>query len=306
MAGLKELRGRLESIKSTQKITSAMKLVAASRLRKAQLMLDRSRCYSDLLNTAVKRILAALKQTEVEKNITFLMPELLRQKLNPEHYLLFVFSSDRGLAGSYNQNVGKAAVKRIEELQKQNKKVQIICYGKKVYDILKKKHAAIIIENHQAIAPKGLSYQEAIEMAKKIGACCQSGTCDITELIYSRFHSALNREIVSEQVYPLSPEVSEITSDDDALLKIGDAFYDYKPNLLELLENILPKLVVDKIFTAMINSQASEQGARMAAMENATNNAKDIISDLTLRYNTLRQSAITTELTEIIAGAEAI
>lgn len=306
MAGLKELRNRLESIKSTQKITSAMKLVAASRLRKAQVMLDRSRGYADLLEISVCRLLAALKEEESEKKIVYIPPMLLRQKPNAQNYLLFVFTSNRGLCGSYNQNVGKSATKRIKELEKNGKNVQIICYGKKGYDILKKKFADKIIEHNPAVSPKGLSYAEAIELAKKIGACCENGSCDICELVYSNFRSALSREIVAKQIYPLSPEVADIDDKEKTLTHIGNAYYDYNPDKLAFLDNLLPKLVVSHIFTAMVHSQASEQGARMAAMDNATRNAKDMISRLTLKYNSIRQTAITTELTEIISGAEAI
>lgn len=306
MAGLKELRNRLESIKSTQKITSAMKLVAASRLRKAQLMVERSQGYSQLITLSVKRILAAIREDEIEKNYKIMLPALLRQKSQAKNYLLFVFSSDRGLCGSYNQNVGKAAVKRINELEQAGKNVKVICYGKKAYGIIKKQHAHNIIEHNAGIAPKGLCYEEAIEMGKKIGVCCQNGGCDACEIVYSRFHSALSREMVAEQVYPLSPKIAEISEQDRALLKIGNAYYDYTPDKLGLLEALLPKLVMNNIFAAMINSQASEHGARMAAMDNATRNAKEMISSLTLKYNSIRQAAITTELTEIISGAEAI
>lgn len=306
MAGLKELRNRLESIKSTQKITSAMKLVAASRLRKAQLMLERSQGYSDLVTIAVKRILAALKEEEIEKKITYMLPALLQQKPNARHYLLFVFASDRGLCGSYNQNVGKAAVRRIKELENAGKEVQIICYGKKVFDILKKKYADKIIEHNPAVAYKGLAYDEAIDLGRKIGSVYQQGGCDVCEIIYSKFHSALSREMIVEQVYPLSPATVEISQEDKQLISVGDAYYDYTPDKLELLQALLPKLIMNTIFSAMANSQASEHGARMAAMDNATRNAKDMISSLTLKYNSIRQTAITTELTEIISGAEAL
>lgn len=306
MAGLKELRNRLESIKSTQKITSAMKLVAASRLRKAQLMLDKSRYYADQIEISVKRVLAAIREEEAEQKIVFLPPMLLRQKPNAKNYLLFVFASDRGLCGSYNQNIGKAAIGRIKELEAEGKNVQIICYGKKGFDILKKKHADKIIGKYPAVAAKNLSYGEAIEMARDIQRCCESGSCDVCEVVYSHFRSAISRDIISQQIYPLSHEIADLSDDDKQLTHIGDAYYDFTPDKKELLDTLLPKLVMSRLFSAMVNSQASEQGARMAAMDNATRNAKDMISNLTLKYNSIRQSAITTELTEIISGAEAL
>ena len=305
MAGLKELRNRLESIKSTQKITSAMKMVAASRLRKALIMVEKSQPYSDMLHITVKRILAAMKYEENKKNIRYVMPPVLRQKTDAQQYLLFVFSSDRGLCGSYNQNVGKAAIKRIKELQQSGKTVKVICYGKKIYDVLKKDYTHIITEHYESVSAKGLFYYEAIDLGRIIGQYCNDGFCDVCEFVYSKFHSALSREMVVKQIYPLEEKYSQVEDSDESLLKVGDAYYEYEPDKLKLLEVLLPKLVVDNIFMAMVNSQASEQGARMTAMDNATRNAKDMISSLTLKYNSIRQSAITTELTEIISGAEA-
>lgn len=306
MAGLKELRNRLESIKSTQKITSAMKMVAASKLRKAELALDRSCFYSQLLNVNVKRLLAAIAEEEAEKNITYILPELMRDKPNAKDYLLFVFASDRGLCGSYNHNIGKAALTRIKELKDAGKNVRVICYGKKAFNVIKKQFEADVIENNPALDTKDLSFNGAVALAKKIADCYNGGMCDVCEIIYSKFHSALNREIVAEQIYPLSTSALKLSEEDKKLTHIGDAYYYYRPDKIRLLEAMLPKLVVNMVFVSIANSQASEQGARMAAMDNATRSAKDMISSLTLKYNGLRQSAITTELTEIISGAEAL
>ena len=306
MAGLKELRNRLESIKSTQKITSAMKMVAASKLRKAELALDRSCFYSQLLNVNVKRLLAAIAEEEAEKNITYILPELMRDKPNAKDYLLFVFASDRGLCGSYNHNIGKAALTRIKELKDAGKNVRVICYGKKAFNVIKKQFETDVIENNPALDTKDLSFNGAVALAKKIADCYNGGMCDVCEIIYSKFHSALNREIVAEQIYPLSTSALKLSEEDKKLTHIGDAYYYYRPDKIRLLEAMLPKLVVNMVFVSIANSQASEQGARMAAMDNATRSAKDMISSLTLKYNGLRQSAITTELTEIISGAEAL
>ena len=306
MAGLKELRNRLESIKSTQKITSAMKMVAASKLRKAELALNHSKPYSQLLNTNIKRLLAAIAEEESEKKITYLLPKLMRDKPNAKDYLLFVFSSDRGLCGSYNHNLGKAALTRIKALKESGKTVKVICYGKKAFNVIKKQFAADVIESNPALDTKDLSFNGAVALAKKIADCYNGGMCDVCEILYSKFHSALSREIVAEQIYPLSSSALKLTEEDKNLTHVGDAYYYYKPDKISLLENLLPKLVVNLIFVSIANSQASEQGARMAAMDNATRSAKDMISSLTLKYNGLRQSAITTELTEIISGAEAL
>lgn len=306
MAGLKELRNRLESVKSTEKITSAMKLVAASRLRKADLALNRSAYYSQMIKTTIRRIMADIALEEKEKKVKFLLPELLRPRPQAQNYLLFVFSSDRGLCGSYNQNVGKAAIARIKELESAGKSVKIICYGKKAYAILKKQYNDKILEINEAIAAKGLSFDEAAELGKKIGEACNNGTCDVCKIVFSKYHSAISREISAMQIYPLQENSLETSDEDKNLVRVGDAYYDYYPNRFAMLDALLPKLIINLIFNAMANSQASEQGARMAAMDNATRNAKDMIGELTLKYNGIRQSAITTELTEIISGAEAL
>ena len=171
---------------------------------------------------------------------------------------------------------------------------------------MKKDFSDIIVENHVSVSANGLFYYEAIDLGKIIGQHCNNGTCDVCEFVYSHFHSALSREMVVKQIYPLEECYSQVSDEDMKLLKIDNAYYGFEQDRLELLNVLLPKLVVDNIFTAMINSQASEQGARMTSMDSATRNAKDMINNLTLKYNSIRQSAITTELTEIISGAEAL
>lgn len=307
MAGLKELRNRLESIKSTQKITSAMKLVAASRLRRAETLLERNKPYSETLATAIKRTNAAIRAEEAEKKIIYMPPALLRQKPNAQKYLLLVFSSDRGLCGSYNHNVAKTAAARIRELMAAGKDVNVVCYGKKAFNILKKQYADIITENFAGAGAQDLSYTEALEVKGKITSLMQENDYDVCEIVYSRFYSALSREIKARQIYPIASEIAEPTAEEDQnLLRVGNAYYDYYPDKISLLEKLLALWAENSIFAAVLNAQASEQGARMASMDNATRNAKDIISNLTLKYNSIRQSAITTELTEIISGAEAL
>ena len=201
MAALKELRNRLESIKSTQKITSAMKMVAASKLRKAETMLERNRPYSEALTVSLKRTLAAIRAEEAEKKITYLPPALLRQKLNAQKFLLLVFSSDRGLCGSYNHNIAKTAAARIRELTAEGKDVNVVCYGKKAFNILKKQYGSIIIENFAGAGTEGLSYTEALAVNDKIMNFMQENDYDVCEIVYSRFHSALSREIKARQIY---------------------------------------------------------------------------------------------------------
>ncbi|MBR2300169.1 MAG: ATP synthase F1 subunit gamma [Alphaproteobacteria bacterium] len=303
MAGLKELRNRLSSVKSTEKITTAMKLVAASRLRKAQAALEKNKSYVNLIENTVARVLVSYKKEEIEKKIKHILPPIFMGKKNPKNYMLIVFSSERGLCGSYNQNVAKAAAKRIKELQKAEKNVRIVCYGKKAYDILKKNFGDLIIHHEASFASGGIFYDEAIHMLIKIIEFTKESGIDVCEIVHSKFKTAVSREMVAMQVYPLKIEESAM---DEQIDHVGDAYFDYKPSREDVLEKAAEKLLIGCVFRAMLSAEASEQGARMMAMDNATQNAKEMIKDLTLKYNTIRQSAITTELNEIISGAEAI
>ena len=306
MAGLKELRTRIESIKSTEKITSAMKMVAAARLRRSQGLIDKCRFYNNNILASANRVLLELRQAEQKKNIRFVYPELMRGNGKSENYLLVVFTSDRGLCGSYNSNVAREAAKRIEALKEEGKNVKILCVGKKGRDILKRKYADLIVDTIEGIAKKGAKYYEAVDLGQRILDLYKQGEMDVCEVVVSRFRSAINREIVTEQVFPVVVEDFEYNRLHAPANVYKGAFYDYEPGLLELLESMLPLIFRSSLFQAVVHSQASEHGARMTSMDNATRNAKDMISGLTLRYNRIRQTAITTELVEIIAGAEAL
>ena len=305
MAGLKELRTRIEAVKSTEKITSAMKMVAAARLRKAQILIDSSSGYKNTLQTAANRILADIRQEEIIKKTKISLPSMMTEHPDAKKYLLLVFSSDKGLCGSYNSNINKFARKHIDELQKAGKDVRILCFGKKSYMFLKKHYPEQIIGNIDNIAKKGPDFAESAEIAQKILEICKNENADICEAVFAKFNSAISREIVAFQLFPIKIEESEPTSD-KPINVFGDAYYGYEPDRNEFLERLLPMIFTANVFSLIVQSQASEHGARMSSMDNATRNAKDMISELTLRYNTIRQSAITTELIEIIAGAEAI
>ena len=306
MAGLKELRTRIESIKSTEKITSAMKMVAAARLRRSQGLIDKCRFYNNNILASANRVLLELRQAEQKKNIRFVYPELMRGNGKSENYLLVVFTSDRGLCGSYNSNVAREAAKRIEALKEEGKNVKILCVGKKGRDILKRKYADLIVDTIEGIAKKGAKYYEAVDLGQKILDLDKQGEMDVCEVVVSRFRSAINREIVTEQVFPVVVEDFEYNRLHAPVNVYKGAFYDYEPGLLEILDAMMPLIFRSSLFQAVVHSQASEHGARMTSMDNATRNAKDMISGLTLRYNRIRQTAITTELVEIIAGAEAL
>ena len=302
MAGLKELRNRIEAIKSTQKITSAMKMVAASRLRRAQLALIKIEAYRECLYNTVSRILYTLRVQAKEQGKELEKRWLCAPKPQQQKYLLVVLTSDRGMCGSYNSSVVRKAMNRIEELKALGKDVQIICLGYRGYNALKGLYGDLIIRFDESVVTDGVFYEEGVALADEISEMYMADKIDVCEVIYSRFISALNRDVVSEEVLPFDISVIETGVTDME----GDAYYESEPGTLEMLELTVPLAFKEHIYDIMINTQASEQGARMTSMDNATRNATDMISKLTLRYNRLRQTAITTELTEIIAGAEAI
>lgn len=302
MAGLKELRNRIEAIKSTQKITSAMKMVAASRLRRAQLALVKIEAYRECLYNTVSRILYTLRVQAKEQGKELEKKWLCAPKPQQQKYLLVILTSDRGLCGSYNSSIVRQATARIEELKASDKEVQIICLGYRGYNALKGRYGDMIIRYDESVVTDGVFYEEGVALADEISEMYMADKIDVCEIIYSRFISALNRDVVSEEVLPFDISVIETGVNDME----GNAYYEAEPCTLDMLELTVPLAFKEHIYDIMINTQASEQGARMTSMDNATRNATDMISKLTLRYNRLRQTAITTELTEIIAGAEAI
>ena len=306
MAGMKELRTRIESIKSTQKITSAMKLVAASRLRRAQGLIDKSSFYNNNLVSSANRVYYELRQEEAAKGVSYIYPKLLRGTGKNKTCLLIVFTSDRGLCGGYNSNVAKAAAKRIEELTAEGTEVKILCVGQKGRDILKRKYAALIVKTLEGLGKKGAKYYEATDIAQLILEAYDKGEIDRCEVVVSYFISAITRQVKTGPILPVMIEEFEYNKLNLPTNVVNGAFYDYEPDKMELLAGLLPLIFKASLFQAIVHSQASEHGARMTSMDNATRNAKDMISRLTLKYNRIRQTAITTELTEIISGAEAI
>lgn len=303
MAGLKELRTRIETIKSTQKITSAMKMVAASSLRKAQGLIASSVPYRENILSPLENVVSEFRT--LEQNGTFVKwPRMIAGSENDRTYLLLVFTSDRGLCGNFNASVAKVAARRIEELQNAGKEVKVACIGRKGYSILKRRYAANIVRDIDGIAKKGARYDESAVIANYAYDDFMMRNIDVCEAVYSEFHSAINREIVVKQLLPL--RFSERAEAGTEPVLVNGATYEYEPYKMEVLGQSLPLLYKASVFEAIIHSQASEHGARMTSMDNATRNAKDMISRLTLKYNRMRQTNITTELIEIIAGAEAL
>lgn len=306
MAGLKELRTRIGTIKSTQKITSAMKMVAASRLRKTQGLISKSEFYNNNLLASANRLIFELKQQEEITGESVVWPKLMAGTGQDKKYLLLVFTSDRGLCGSYNTAVAKEAARRIEELKAKGKEVCIYCVGKKGSDILKRKYADLIVGTKEGVSSKGAKYYEASDIGYYILDAYNKGEIDACEVIVSRFRSAINREIKAGPLLPVKVEDYEYNKLHVPTNVVRGAFYDYEPGKMELLEGILPLIFRGSVFQAIVHSQASEHGARMTSMDNATRNASEMINKLTIKYNRIRQTAITTELIEIISGAEAL
>ena len=303
MATLKELRTRIESIKSTKKITSAMKMVAASKFRRAQLTLEKSEFFQDLMLKNIKKVLVEIKDIEEKKGISFLLPKMLVQPTNPQVYLLFMLSSDRGLCGGYNSLIAKEAKKRIDELEKQGKQVIVFCYGKKGEAALRRLGYTNIEKSYNSVIKRHLTYQESLHFLKDVWEKKLQYKADICEIVYSDYLTGLTRTYLSKQVIPFD---IKLTEEDYKANMVNDAYYNHLPDISELLKQLSSMYMRTAMFEILINSQASEHAARMHSMDNANRNAQDMINSLTFKYNSLRQSAITTELIEIVAGAEAM
>ena len=303
MAGLKELRNRIEAVKSTEKITSAMKMVAAARLRRAQSLLEHSNKYAAALNESAMRLLSQLYEEELTKNIKFFPPEMMRKKADNSRRLELVFGASKGLCGSYNSNINRFALSHLKQLEREKKDFLIYCFGKKANDFIKKHYPEKILGYVEDFAKKGPQFDECSELSAFIQKMCAENKLDVCEAVYANFKTALSRDIVCEQILPLEFDEAYKEGPNHGQ---SQQFYFYEPDKLKFLEQILPMIFEAKVFDIVVESQASEHGARMSSMDNATRNASEMINKLTLRYNTIRQSAITTELIEIIAGAEAI
>lgn len=301
MAGLKELRIRINSVKSTMKITSAMKMVAASRLRRAQILASQNVFYYDNLLSMTNRVIASVKRNCEEMETAFNLPSIMQAPSEVKGHLLVVISSDRGLCGGYNSAAAREAKRRAIELQKEGKIVKFLCIGKKSRDLLRKDFENDIIQTIEGVAHNGANYIEANTLNLSFPTIMAENNLDICEVIYTHFHSTMNRVPTVLTIYPLSIEETEENED-----AINGDLYEYEPKAEKLLDELLQKLYYAKFYKTIVNSSASEHGARMTSMDSATRNAQDMIGKLTLRYNGIRQTAITTELIEIIAGAEAI
>jgi len=294
MPSLDDLKKRIGSVKSTQKITKAMKMVAAAKLRRAQESAESSRPYSDTMNEVIGSISNKVVSTSSERN-------LLTGTGDDQVQLLILFTSERGLCGGFNSSITKMMREKIEDLQKLNKTVKIICIGKKGYDILKRKYNDLIIDVIDMKAIKSVSYQDAKDISQKIIKMYFVNEFDTCSIFYNKFKSVIDQIPTHQKILPIENE-----KNNDLELNSSTSMLDFEPGESEILEELLPLNFAVQIFKALLESAASEQGARMSAMDNASRNASDMIDKLTLFYNRSRQAVITKELIEIISGAEAV
>ena len=295
MASLKALKGRIASVKSTQKITKAMKMVAAAKLRRAQQAAEAGRPYA----TRLQEVVASLAS---RVTVGPQSPRLLAGTGSDQTHLLVVCTSDRGLAGAFNSNIVRAARKRADELMRAGKTVHFYLVGRKGRAVIGRLFPKQIIHQYDTSGIKQLSFADAQAIANDITGRFAAGQFDIAQLFYARFQSALVQEPVGQQIIPVAVTDAGASS----VAASGDAAVEYEPDEEEILAALLPRNVAVQIFRALLENAASEQGSRMTAMDNATRNAGDMINRLSIQYNRTRQAAITTELVEIISGAEAL
>ena len=293
MASLKALKNRIGSVKSTQKITKAMKMVAAAKLRRAQAAAEAGRPYAERL----AEVMASLgSKVSIGPN----SPKLLAGTGSDRTHLLVVCTSDRGLAGAFNSNIVRAARRAAETLQAQGKTVRFYLVGRKGRAVIGRLFPGQIIHQYETGEIKQVGFADAQAIANDVVARFEAGEFDVAHLFYARFQSALVQEPTQQQIIPVS-----IPTADGSATGAGAAV-EYEPDEDDILAALLPRNVAIQIFRALLENAASEQGSRMTAMDNATRNAGDMINRLSIEYNRSRQAAITTELVEIISGAEAL
>jgi F-type H+-transporting ATPase subunit gamma len=296
MASLKDLRNRIRSVRSTQKITSAMKMVAASRLRRAQEQAEAARPYAQRM----ERVLASLAQRMAALPGA---PPLLGGTSRDDTHLLLVATSDRGLAGGFNSSILREARRRIRELDAAGKTVKVLTIGRKGRDSLRRDYGRLIHDSLTDIGRRRLAFEEARDISIRILALFESGGFDVCTIIYNRFRSAMTQIVTGQQLIPFAVSAGAPGAEATTM---GGAIYEFEPSEEEILSELLPNNLAVQIFTALLENAASEQGARMTAMDNATRNAGEMIDRLTMNYNRTRQAVITKELIEIISGAEAL
>ena len=290
MPSLKDLKNRIASVKSTRKITKAMQMVAAAKLRRAQDAAEASRPYTDRFNTVMGGLASGAAGSASA-------PRLLSGTGSDQTHLLVVMTAERGLCGGFNGNIAKLARSHAQKLLAQGKTVKILTVGKKGRDVIKRDLGDHFVEHVDLSAVKRISYHNAQSIAKDVLVKFDGGEFDIATIFFSRFENVVTQHPTASQIIPAQFEAVEGGE---------TSLYDYEPSEEAVLADLLPRGVATQIFAALLENAASEQGARMSAMDNATRNAGDMIDKLTIEYNRSRQAKITNELIEIISGAEAL
>ncbi|BAE52944.1 F0F1 ATP synthase subunit gamma [Paramagnetospirillum magneticum] len=294
MASLKDLRMKIVSVKSTRKITSAMKMVAASKLRRAQTAAEAARPFAERMERMLGTLAASLAGQSGA-------PRMISGTGFDKVHLLVAVTADRGLCGGFNSSIVRATKAMAADLLKQGKTIKIMPVGRKAREQLRRDYGQYMIEGFENLGRKGIVFAEADQVASQISAMFDAEEFDVCTVVYNKFKSAIAQEVTRQQVIPFP--VPEQAAKSETGPK---AIYEFEPSEEEILAEILPRNLATQMFRALLESQASEQGARMTAMDNATRNAGDMINALAIKYNRSRQAQITKELIEIISGAEAL
>ena len=299
MPSLKDLRNRISSVKSTQKITSAMKMVAAAKLRKAQEQAEASRPYAQRMERMLGSLAAAAAGQEGA-------PRLLAGTGKDDVHLFVVGTADRGLCGGFNSSIVREARRMIRARLDEGKKVKILCVGRKGRDQLRRDYGEHIIDTVEDVAKPRLTFEAAESISQRILGMFEAGEFDVCTMIYAEFRSAMTQIVTPQQLIPFSAPPGDDGEDGAGASGMGGAVYEYEPDESEILAQLLPRNMAVQIFKALLENAASEHGARMTAMDSATRNAGEMINRLTLVYNRTRQAVITSELIEIISAKEAM
>ncbi len=298
MPSLKDLRLRIDSVKATRKITSAMKMVAAAKLRRAQEQAEAARPYAEHMESILRRLAASVAGQPG-------MPRLLSGTGESNVHLLVVATADRGLCGGFNSSIVREARRQIDELQGEGKTVKILCVGRKGRDQLRREYSGLILETIEDVSRPRPTFDKAAAIAEKVTQLFEAGEFDVCSLVYARFKSAISQIVTLQQLVPFHVELGEAEAEAEED-ETGGAVYDYEPDEEAILASLLPRNLSVQLYKAILENNASEQGARMSAMDNATRNAGDMIDRLTLTYNRTRQAIITKELIEIVSAKEAM
>jgi len=293
MPSLKEFRNRISSVKSTRKITRAMQMVAASKLKRAQDAAQSARPYSEKMAKVIGGLAGSVAGNPGA-------PRLLSGTGSENVQLVIVATADRGLCGGFNTNIVRRARVLVDGLVKEGKEIKILCIGRKGRDQLKRLYGTRIIDTVELAGVKRIGFTDAESIGKRVLELFEEGAFDVATIVYSKFKSVISQEPTAQRLIPAPIDENEDLS------ASGGAIYEYEPDEADILADLLPRNVSVQIFHALLENAASEQGARMSAMDSATRNAGEVINRLTLQYNRTRQAMITKELIEIISGAEAL